>query len=65
MSDTIAMCGKQHVFWTSWTAGASITTVRLGPRRLGWCPAGRHVSLLRRVDERDLTAQQRTQLQPN
>ncbi|MEV8017523.1 hypothetical protein AB0O76_14500 [Streptomyces sp. NPDC086554] len=36
-----------------------MTTIRLGPRRLGRCKAGRHLALLRRVDESELTAEQR------
>ncbi|MFE5869210.1 hypothetical protein ACFQ6V_11215 [Streptomyces roseifaciens] len=39
-----------------------MTTVKLGPRRLGWCPVGRHVSLLRRTDETQLTPAQRREL---
>jgi hypothetical protein len=56
------MCAKGHVFWGSWTAGASVTTIRLGPRRIGWCPAGRHVSMLRKADTGHLTAEQRAEL---
>ncbi|WP_399929100.1 hypothetical protein [Streptomyces kanamyceticus] len=59
VADTIIACGKGHVFWGSWVPGASVTTIRLGPRRLGMCKAGRHLSLLRRVDESELTAEQR------
>ncbi|MEV5376192.1 MULTISPECIES: hypothetical protein [Streptomyces] len=39
-----------------------MTTVKLGPRRLGWCRPGRHVSLLRRTDETRLTPAQRREL---
>ncbi|MGA4846159.1 hypothetical protein ACOBQB_07800 [Streptomyces sp. G5(2025)] len=58
-ADTIIACGKGHVFWGSWVPGASVTTIRLGPRRLGMCKVGRHLSLLRRVDESELTPEQR------
>ncbi|MEW2128989.1 hypothetical protein [Streptomyces sp. NPDC005435] len=61
-ADTIIECGKGHVFWGTWIPGVSLTTIRLGPRRLGLCKAGRHLSLLRRVDESELTAGQRATL---
>jgi hypothetical protein len=59
MGDTVVMCAKGHVFRGTWIAGASLTTVRLGPRRVGWCKAGRHVSVLRRAEAGELTAAQR------
>ncbi|MGK5729408.1 hypothetical protein [Streptomyces sp. URMC 124] len=62
MGDTIIECGKGHVRWGTWVLGASVTTIKLGPRRLGWCPVGRHVSLLRRTDESQLTPAQRREL---
>ncbi|MFD8814105.1 hypothetical protein ACFV23_22045, partial [Streptomyces sp. NPDC059627] len=62
MRDTPVMCTKGHVFWASWTAGASVTTIRLGPRRIGWCPVGRHVAMLRRADTKSLTPEQHTEL---
>ncbi|MDH6576501.1 hypothetical protein [Kitasatospora sp. MAP5-34] len=62
MTETPITCGKGHVFWANWTPGASVTSIRLGPRRIGWCKAGRHVAVLRHADERKLTPQQRAEL---
>ncbi|WP_202238099.1 hypothetical protein [Actinacidiphila reveromycinica] len=62
MYRTAVMCAKGHVFWRTWVVGASLTTIRLGPRRIGWCRAGRHVSVLRRADTGRLTAEQRAAL---
>ncbi|MFF1378809.1 hypothetical protein [Streptomyces sp. NPDC058308] len=61
-ADTLIACGKGHVFWGKWVPGASVTTLRLGPRRLGMCKAGRHLSLLRRAEESELTAEQHAAL---
>ncbi|MEU7167272.1 hypothetical protein AB0A70_21950 [Streptomyces morookaense] len=62
MADTPVMCSKGHVFWANWVAGASVTTIRLGPRRIGWCKSGGHVAMLKRADERELTDEQRSEL---
>lgn len=61
-ANSIITCGKGHVFRGTWVPGASVATIRLGPRRLGMCKAVRHLSLLRRVHESELTPEQRAAL---
>jgi hypothetical protein len=48
-------CGKGHVFTTIWSPLGSLTSVRLGPVRFQRCPVGPHWSLVRPVDDADLT----------
>lgn len=62
MSDIPVICSKGHVFWATWSPLGSLTTIRLGPRRFGWCRAGRHAALLRRLRDDELSAQQRAEL---
>ncbi|MFF8643252.1 hypothetical protein [Streptomyces sp. NPDC015345] len=56
------VCGKGHVSWGTWVPAASVTSIRLGPRRMDMCKADRHLSLLRRADESELTAEERATL---
>ncbi|HEY1701116.1 MAG TPA: hypothetical protein VGG75_15510 [Trebonia sp.] len=47
-------CQRGHQFRTTWIPGASITALKLGPWRVQWCPAGRHVALIHPVKPGDL-----------
>lgn len=48
-------CRRGHLFTTTWIPGASIKALRLGLWRVQWCPAGRHVDLVRLVKEANLS----------
>lgn len=48
-------CRRGHLFTTTWIPGASIKALRLGLWRVQWCPAGRHVNLVRLVKEANLS----------
>jgi hypothetical protein len=52
-------CNQGHLFTTTWIPGGSLKAVRLGFWRLQWCPAGRHVALIRPVKNADLTEEER------
>jgi hypothetical protein len=57
--NVVVRCHKGHLFTTIWVPGASVKAVRLGPRRVQWCPVGHHLSLVTLVRESDLSARQR------
>lgn len=57
--NTIVRCGKGHLFTTIWTPGVSFKAVRLGLTRYQWCPVGKHFSLVRPVNESELTEEER------
>ena len=52
-------CHKGHLFTTIWLPGASVKSLRLGSRRVQWCPVGRHWSLVKLVRESDLSGRER------
>jgi hypothetical protein len=56
--NVVVRCHKGHLFTTIWVPGASVKSIRLGPRRVQWCPIGRHWSLVTLVDKSDLSARQ-------
>ncbi len=56
--NVVVQCSKGHRFTTIWLPGASVKSVRLGPRRFQYCPIGHHWSLVRLVRESDLSARQ-------
>jgi hypothetical protein len=53
-------CRRGHLFTTVWIPGASVTSLRLGYRRVQWCPVGRHVDLVRLVRDADLSDAERS-----
>jgi hypothetical protein len=57
--NVVVRCGKGHLFTTIWVPGASLKSLRLGPRRLQRCPVGHHWSLVKLVRESDLTKRER------
>jgi hypothetical protein len=57
--NTIVRCRKGHLFTTIWIPGASVKSIRLGPRRFQYCPVGRHFSLVAPVKDEDLTSDER------
>jgi hypothetical protein len=56
--NVVVQCSKGHRFTTIWLPGASVKSLRLGPRRFQYCPVGHHWSLVRLVRESDLSARQ-------
>jgi hypothetical protein len=56
--NVVVRCSKGHRFTTIWLPGASVKSIRLGPRRFQYCPVGHHWSLVRLVRESDLSARQ-------
>jgi hypothetical protein len=57
--NTTVRCTAGHLFTTVWIPGASVKSLRLGPWRLQWCPAGRHVTFVHPVKDADLTDSER------
>jgi len=56
--NVVVRCGKGHLFTTIWLPGASVKSLRLGPRRFQYCPVGHHWSLVKLVRESDLSGRQ-------
>src|SRR5579862_6633693 len=56
--NVIVRCRQGHLFTTIWVPGASVKSIRLGPRRIQWCPVGRHWSVVSLVNKADLSARQ-------
>lgn len=52
-------CHKGHLFTTIWLPGASLKSLRLGSRRVQWCPVGHHWSMVKLVRESDLSGRER------
>jgi hypothetical protein len=52
-------CRQGHLFTTTWIPGASVKALRLGLWRVQWCPAGRHIDLVRLVKDGDLSPAER------
>jgi hypothetical protein len=44
--DRPVRCSSGHLFTTIWVPLGSLKAIRLGPRRLQWCPVGRHWSMV-------------------
>lgn len=57
--NTIVRCRDGHLFTTLWIPGASLKAVRLGWYRYQRCPVGSHWTLVRPVNDADLTAEER------
>jgi len=57
--DTVVRCQKGDLFLTIWTPGVSLKAVRLGLTRFQWCPVGKHLSIVRLVNDSELTDEQR------
>ncbi len=57
--NVVVRCHKGHLFTTIWLPGASVKSLRLGSRRVQWCPVGHHWSLVKLVRESDLSARER------
>jgi hypothetical protein len=52
-------CRDGHVFTTIWIPGVSVKSLRLGWRRLQWCPVGGHWSVVTPLRDVDLTTEER------
>ena len=57
--NTVVRCRQGHLFTTVWIPGASVKSLRLGFRRVQWCPVGRHVDLVQPVKGSALTEAER------
>ncbi len=57
--ETVVRCLQGHLFTTIWLPGGSFKAVRLGWRRLQWCPVGKHWTVVAPVRDADLTAAER------
>jgi hypothetical protein len=55
----VVRCRQGHLFKTSWSPLGSLTAIRFGPVRYQYCPVGHHWSLVRRVNDADLTEDER------
>jgi len=56
--NVVVECSQGHRFTTIWLPGASVKSLRLGPRRFQYCPVGHHWSLVKLVRKSDLSARQ-------
>jgi hypothetical protein len=56
--ETIVRCRAGHLFTTIWIPLASLTAIRLGWWRFQRCPVGHHWTLVRPVNESELTPEQ-------
>jgi hypothetical protein len=57
--EPVVRCEQGHLYRSIWVPGGSLKAVRWFDRRYQWCPVGRHWSWTRRVDERDLSEEER------
>ena len=57
--NVVVRCRQDHLFTTIWLPGASLKSLRLGSRRVQWCPVARHWSLVQLVRESDLSGRER------
>jgi hypothetical protein len=57
--EVVVRCGRGHLFTTNWSSLGSFTSIRLGSARFQHCPVGDHWSLVRPVNDSDLTAEDR------
>ena len=58
----VVRCSKGHVFRTTWSSLGSLTSIRLGSARWQRCPVGNHWSLVKPVNDSELTDEDRRQL---
>ena len=63
--NTPVRCSDGHVFTTIWIPGASLKSIRLGWKRLQWCPIGGHWSLVTPQRDADLTEDERVSAERN
>jgi hypothetical protein len=55
----VVRCSRGHLFRVLWSPLGSLTSIRLGAARFQRCPVGNHWSLVRPVNEADLTEEER------
>ncbi|HWK28711.1 MAG TPA: hypothetical protein VNS09_19260 [Solirubrobacter sp.] len=60
--EIVVRCSQGHVFRTIWSPLGSFASVRLGSARFQHCPVGHHWSLVRPVEDADLTDEDRRML---
>ena len=54
--DTVVRCSSGHLFTTLWFPPGSFKALRLGKSRFQWCPVGRHLAVVRRVDQAEVSS---------
>jgi hypothetical protein len=62
LGKVVVRCSKGHIFTTRWSPLGSLTSIRLGSARFQRCPIGHHWSLVKPVNEADLTDAERSRL---
>jgi hypothetical protein len=60
--EIVVRCSKGHVFTTTWSPLGSLTSIRLGAAWVQRCPVGNHWSLVKPVNDSELTDDDRRQL---
>jgi hypothetical protein len=55
----VVRCSKGHVFTTTFSPLGSLTSIRLGAARFQRCPVGNHWSLVKPVNDSELTEEDR------
>lgn len=58
----VVRCSQGNVFTTTWSPMGSLTSIRLGAARWQRCPVGNHWSLVKPVNDSELTDEDRRQL---
>jgi len=57
--NVVVRCDRGHLFTTLWIPAVSVKSLRLIAWRFQYCPVGRHWTLVRPVNEDDLSRRQR------
>src|SRR5262249_54517030 len=57
--NVVVRCNRDHLFTTLWIPLASVKAARLGPWRFQRCPVGNHWSLVKLVNESQLSESDR------
>jgi len=58
-NEIVVRCSRGHLFTAKWSPLGSFTSIRLGSARYQYCPVGDHWSLVRRVNDAELTPEDR------
>jgi hypothetical protein len=59
----VVRCSQGHLFTTTWSSLGSFTSVRLGAARFQRCPVGKHWSLVKSVNDSELTDEERRMIE--
>ncbi len=58
-TNVVVRCREGHVFTTVWVPGMSFKAIRLGSYRLQRCPVADHWTIVTRVNDSDLSDEDR------